>query len=282
MYYEKGGEKLHYIEKGKGKAILLIHGLGCDHRLMEGCMEPVFSKCGGYRRIYVDLPGMGKSKVSLNKASSDEILKILSLFIEENLNESFLIAGESYGGYISRGILSKFIHNIDGLLLICPVIIPHMRSRKLPEKNEEIRIRKNERDFFKSFESKSKNDFLSIAVAATESAYRRFEREIAEGMKVSDREFIKELRKNYEFSFDVDKVIRQKKFNKPSLFLAGRQDTITGYEDVLEIMQDYGRASYAILDMAGHNLQIEQPELFEALVAEWLKRVENETGTGSK
>jgi len=30
--------------------------------------------------------------------------------------------------------------------------------------------------------------------------------------------------------------------------------------------------------VAGHNLQIEQPELFETLVAEWLDRVATEGG----
>ncbi|MFC4336360.1 alpha/beta fold hydrolase [Salininema proteolyticum] len=31
--------------------------------------------------------------------------------------------------------------------------------------------------------------------------------------------------------------------------------------------------TFAVLDMAGHNAQIEQPELFGALMREWLGRV---------
>ncbi|CAM02087.1 hypothetical protein SACE_2808 [Saccharopolyspora erythraea NRRL 2338] len=38
-------------------------------------------------------------------------------------------------------------------------------------------------------------------------------------------------------------------------------------------MPHYPRASFAVLDVAGHNLPIEQPELFGALVLEWLDRV---------
>lgn len=33
-----------------------------DHRLMSGCMEPIFTKREGWRRIYIDLPGMGVTK----------------------------------------------------------------------------------------------------------------------------------------------------------------------------------------------------------------------------
>lgn len=32
-----------------------------------------------------------------------------------------------------------------------------------------------------------------------------------------------------------------------------------------------------MLDVAGHNLQFEQPALFDALVSEWLERVAAET-----
>jgi pimeloyl-ACP methyl ester carboxylesterase len=35
----------------------------------------------------------------------------------------------------------------------------------------------------------------------------------------------------------------------------------------------YPRATFAVLDVAGHNLQIEQPRLFNALMHEWLDRV---------
>ena len=39
-------------------------------------------------------------------------------------------------------------------------------------------------------------------------------------------------------------------------------------------MEKYPRATFAVLDLAGHILQIEQESLFNALVNEWLDRVE--------
>ena len=50
---------LNYEIMGEGQPVLLIHGLACDMNLMKGCMEPVFSNVEGYKRIYIDLPGMG-------------------------------------------------------------------------------------------------------------------------------------------------------------------------------------------------------------------------------
>lgn len=39
----------------------MLHGYSPDHRLMAGCMEPIFNKKSNYKRVYIDLPGMGKS-----------------------------------------------------------------------------------------------------------------------------------------------------------------------------------------------------------------------------
>jgi pimeloyl-ACP methyl ester carboxylesterase len=62
-------------------------------------------------------------------------------------------------------------------------------------------------------------------------------------------------------------------FAGPALILTGRQDDITGYADQYPLLPHYPRATFAVLDVAGHNLQIEQPDLFYALVSEWLDRV---------
>jgi pimeloyl-ACP methyl ester carboxylesterase len=74
------------------------------------------------------------------------------------------------------------------------------------------------------------------------------------------------------FSFDVDAL--DEPFAKPVLVLAGRQDHISGYRDSWDVLEIYPRATFAVLDRAGHRLQMEQEELFNALVNEWLDRVE--------
>jgi pimeloyl-ACP methyl ester carboxylesterase len=52
---------VHYAEQGAGRPVLLLHGAGVDHREPEACFEPVFRGVAGYRRIYPDLPGMGRT-----------------------------------------------------------------------------------------------------------------------------------------------------------------------------------------------------------------------------
>ena len=134
MFFTYQGNKLYYKVIGQGKPVLAIHGLGCSSELMEGCLEPIFEKHADYKRIYLDLPGMGRSDANPAFASADAILEMILNFIETVISgHTFLLAGESYGGYLARGILAKKRLEIDGLLLICPVVAPNPQERILPK-----------------------------------------------------------------------------------------------------------------------------------------------------
>ena len=93
------------------------------------------------------------------------------------------------------------------------------------------------------------------------------------GFAKADGPFVQIVRqtKNYAFSFPVDHLPQP--FTGPSLILTGRQDSGVGYKDQYKFIEQYPRASFVILDMCGHALQIEQAELFNAMVNEWLDRV---------
>ena len=84
---------------GTGKPLLMIHGNYCDHRLMKGCMEPVFTSdsCrktdASWRRIYFDLPGMGETILKKAILSTDDIFDLIVEFIEKVIPENvFYIA----------------------------------------------------------------------------------------------------------------------------------------------------------------------------------------------
>ena len=271
MFFNYYNEKVYYEEFGEGKPILIIHGLACNIELMKGCIEPIFKKVNGYKRIYIDLLGMGKSnKCSLEYASSDKILEMLLSFIKEKIDKEFLLIGESYGGYLSRGILSKCYKNIEGLMLLCPMIIPDDTKRTLPEGN----LKFHDKEFLEKMNKNRRELFLEYMIIANEKMYKRFEKEVISGIEQADNDFIKKLRENYSFSFNVDEEIKMINFSKPSLFITGRQDNAVGYYDLYNLLEDYPRATFAILDTAGHNLQIEQEEVFNSLFLNWLERVE--------
>lgn len=261
---------LNYEIIGNGKPIIMIHGYYPDHRLMTGCMEPVFSVKDSYKRIYIDLPGMGKSESARWITNSDTMLDIVIDFIEKIIpNENFLLAGESYGGYLSRGVIHKMADRVDGVLLICPAIIADYKKRNVAE--HVVLIEDNK--LLSKLTPEDAEVFNSMAVVQSEKIYERYKKEIISGVKRADDNFLRNLQQNgYEFSFDVDRV--DEKFNKPTLMLLGRQDSSVGYKDAWSILDNYPRATFAVLDRAGHNLQLEQVKVFNCLVDEWITRVE--------
>ncbi|WP_102275312.1 alpha/beta fold hydrolase [Cytobacillus massiliigabonensis] len=259
--------EIYYEDIGEGKPIIMIHGFSPDHRLMSGCMEPVFKKRTGWRRIYIDLPGMGLTKNYNEIGSSDEMLTAVLEFIQTIIpGQEYLIAGESYGGYIARGIIQKQQEQILGAAFICPVIIPLAEDRTA----EEHKILKTDEKFLAKLSTEELEDFRSNNVVLDEYTWLRYNREIVSGCKIADEKLLNNVKDKYGFSFEID----QFNFNKPSVFLLGRQDSSVGYKDALKLIDKYPRGTFTVLDHAGHNLQIEQPQLFNTLVDEWLDRIE--------
>lgn len=175
MFYKVQGNDLHYQVIGEGTPILLLHGLTCSSDLMIGCMEPIFERKPGYQRIYVDLPGMGGSSGNLEVASSNAILDILLSFIDAELaGKAFLLVGESYVGYLARGILAEKVSQVLGLMLICPLIKLNPADRILPQKSlvvGDLSIDKEDKV----------EEFFQIAVKQTAHTYQRFEKEVVAG-----------------------------------------------------------------------------------------------------
>jgi pimeloyl-ACP methyl ester carboxylesterase len=86
---------------------------------------------------------------------------------------------------------------------------------------------------------------------------------------------IREHPEKYAFSFDVDHV--PEPFSGPSLIITGRQDAVVGYRDAWNIVEKYPRATYDVLDRAGHLLE-DKTDLVNVLINDWLDRVEESTG----
>ena len=255
---------LHFVSHGDGVPVLALHGWSPDHRLMTGCLEPIFSELSGYRRLYPDLPGMGKSPAG-DIDSSDGIMAALREFIDEQIgDEPFLVIGESYGGYLARGLVVERPEQVRGLAMICPVGVLWHKDRKLPEHV----VLRTEPGVLESLEEGE--DFTDLAVVQTAAALAAYRSDIAPGLALADEAAMERIQKNWALTTPPESG---PPYLGPSLILCGRQDAVTGFEDQFTLLPHYPRATYAVVDVAGHNLQIEQPELLRAFVREWLLRV---------
>jgi len=265
------GVEIHYTTRGEGTPVLILHGFPLDHAVMVGAYEPIFAEREGYLRIYPDMPGMGQSPASDSVQTSDEMLHIMTRFIQEVApDQKVLVIGFSYGAYIAQGMVLKNPDMVDGLMLMAPVTAPDDADRDIPEP----RVIAKDEEAIAMLPEGLAPVILSTTAVQTKPVIERILNEYASAFAGGDGEFLATFRQpeNYSFSFDV----RQSdgSYDKPVLIITGRQDTIVGFAGGYQVSRLYPRATYAVLDRAGHGLYLEQDALFKALVHEWLDRVE--------
>ncbi|MGE7840209.1 alpha/beta fold hydrolase [Lysinibacillus sp. NPDC093712] len=265
-FWKVTNANIYYEVIGEGIPIMMLHGFSPDHRLMKGCMEPIFNESDGWKRIYIDLPGMGKTKDYENISNSDEMLTTVLEFINTFVpDQPYVIVGESYGGYLARGIMQVHRDRILGTAFICPLILPEKQDRTVPSHS----IIAVDQPFLDTLTKQEVDDFSSHQVVLDESNWQRYSNEVLAGCQIADEHFLEKIQQSYGFTFHLEDII----FHQPSLFLLGKQDAVVGYKDAFDVIELFPRATFSILDRAGHNLQIEQSNIFHALVSEWLDRV---------
>ncbi len=266
---------LHHVEYGDGTPLLALHGFTPDHRLMTGCLEPLFTDRPGYRRIYPDLPGMGRTPAG-SVACADDMLAAVETFIDGHLGGApFLLVGESYGGYLARAVAHARPAQVLGLALVCPAGTVIARpERTLPAHTPLVQ----DPAALALLDPDDAAEYVANTVVQTPETARRFTAEVMSGVRIADQSALTRISQQYALSKPPEEGTP---YPGPTLILTGRQDSVTGYADVYPLLDHYPRASFAVLDRCGHNLQIEQPELFGHLINEWLDRVSEATGAGT-
>jgi pimeloyl-ACP methyl ester carboxylesterase len=117
-----GQVAVHFVEHGTGRPVLVLHGAGVDHREAEACFEPVLERVADLRRIYPDLPGMGRTVAPDSLRSADDVLETLLGFADEVTGGTpYLLLGHSAGAYYAEAMAGRRPGQVAGLALLCPL-----------------------------------------------------------------------------------------------------------------------------------------------------------------
>jgi pimeloyl-ACP methyl ester carboxylesterase len=255
-FSESGQATVHYVEHGTGRPVLILHGAGVDHREAEGCFEPLLDGVAGLRRVYPDLPAMGRTVAPETLRSADDVLdKLLHFADEVTRGTSYLLIGHSAGAYYAQAMAARRPAQVAGLALVCP-LLPALRD--VPEHRVVVGSGDVGDEVFQSY-----------FVIHTPEMLERYERCVAPAAALVDRAALQRIGERWELTADDAPA-----FAGPTVVVAGRLDSTVGYAAAADLVDHYPHASLAVLDDAGHALPHEQPELLRALLAEWLARVE--------
>jgi pimeloyl-ACP methyl ester carboxylesterase len=267
--------EFYYEEAGSGRPLLALHGWPLDHRHMQAALEPLFAGRPGWRRIYPDLPGMGRTRAPDWIASQGQVVELIEELIEALLpGQRFALAGTSYGGWLVRALVHDMGARLDGVAAIVPAMYGTSDSPALGRSSPSLprhRVRRADPAFVAALEP-GEEGALDMVVSQDVAVIERWRRAILPAGAVADTAFLERLRvAGYELGFDPDALAQP--FDRPALILTGRFDDVCGYRRAYDLLDAYPCATFAVLDGAGHSLPEEQPALFAALVGDWLDRV---------
>jgi pimeloyl-ACP methyl ester carboxylesterase len=257
MEHLVGDVPIHYVEHGHGTPVLALHGAGVDHREVMACLDPVFDGLTGYRRIYLDLPGMGLTPAPETISSADDVLDLLLEFIDGVIGDQrMLVVGHSAGGYFAQAIVGHKPEQVAGLALLCPLL---SGGGDVPDHEVIHRTGDLGDDEYR--------DYFTVQTAETLDRYEKY---VEPSGRLADHSALARIGERWALTAGPQ---ASDPYRRPTLLVTGRQDSTVGYAATWELLEQYPRATYAVLDRAGHALPHEQPELLRALVTEWLDRV---------
>ena len=252
----------------------MIHGFCADHRLLLG-LDPIFAEQGQWRRVYIDLPGMGMSAAGPEIDSAEAVAEAVVSFARKSFgNETFAVLGNSFGGMIARHVVAEFGDQVLGLALICPVVVAQHGSRTVPAQT----VVYKDPSLMASLEAEDRADYAAMAVVQSSENWSLFRDSVLPGLRTFDQAAIERISSNYALS--VEPEARSPKFHGPAVFVMGRQDHVVGFQDQIRLSDHYLHSTFAVLDRAGHNAHLDQPGITGALLEEWVVRMKHRKQRG--
>jgi len=258
--------------RGEGVPVVLVHGWSDDRRYMIADLDPVFADDGGWRRVYLDLPGHGATPAPSWLSTQDQMLGVVAGFIDAIVQtDRFVIVGSSYGGHVALGIVRSMPDRILGAGLLVPDLPGSDGSRQL----EEAVVLHEDRSVFAALAPDEEWIPRNLVVHERRMLDEIREHEVP-AMRVADRAFLERLEAHYLPTGVAGRP--GPAITGPSLIVTGRQDSVVGFRAAWALLDEFPRATFAVADMAGHWLgRVERPGLFRALVADWLQRMRMES-----
>ena len=130
-WVQMDGYKMHYVDIGRGPAVMLIHGYADSTYCWHENVLPLLD--AGLRVILVDNPGLGRSQrppedfVLSAENLSEEVLKLA-----DKLDlKKFSVVGNSMGGGISIHLSLFYPERIDRAVLVDPACFPQKKAGML-------------------------------------------------------------------------------------------------------------------------------------------------------
>jgi pimeloyl-ACP methyl ester carboxylesterase len=130
MLDQSDGSRLHYVERGSGPPVLLIHGaLMQVEDMAMSLLGPLSER---YRTIAIDRPGHGYSTRPAHTASMAAQARMIHEAMQQLEVEKPILVGHSLGGTVALAYAVQFPEHVSGIVSLSGYCFPTPRVDLMP------------------------------------------------------------------------------------------------------------------------------------------------------
>ena len=210
---------INYAFKGKGSAIVLLHGFLENSSMWKGIILGLSKR---NKVITVDLFGHGKTEnLGYIHTMEEQATMVRSVLKSLNIRKATLI-GHSMGGYVALAFAELFPKNTKGICLMNSTAYPDTAEKKI-NRNRAIEVAKQNHQTFVR---------LSIPLLFSEENQTTLKEEVeavtSEALKISKQGIIASL-EGMKIRKDRTAVLKNTDYKK--LLILGKKDTVLNFEE---------------------------------------------------
>jgi len=264
-YIDLDGRRTHYIEKGEGEPVILLHGFNYDSYLWAENIDALAQR---FKVYALDLWGFGYSTREPLDYGYQLYAEQVLLFMESLGIPSASLVGQSMGGGTAMLFCVQHRQRVNKLVLVDPAGLPNplplmakfFNLKGVGEffsglKTDAIR-KKGLRDLFIYNNELLTDDYFENATRS-----QKIENSTQVGMTILRKQFFDKLSDEISHLAEVD---------VPILLVWGREDQAIPLRVGQEMHRILKGARFEVLDNAGHVPNFERAEDFNRLAVNFL------------
>lgn len=255
------GFAMHYLDKGNGLPVVLMHGFPLDSRIFNHQLE---SLSKDHRAILPDLRGFGQS-TSVDRFSLNQLAEEVHTLLGRLGALPCVIGGLSMGGYVAQSFIRQFSGDVKALILLNTKSAADNDQQKEGRNKMIDTVRRSgsaavaQEMLPKMFSPKTQQNnpkLVTDIIAMMQSCPALTIEHALEAMRDRD-----------------DHVSFLPQINVPTLLITGDGDAITGPSVMGPMHKAIAGSTYVVTPNAGHLSPVENPTFVNDALASFLKKL---------
>lgn len=258
----KTGIKFAYDDAGSGPAVVLLHGFPFNRSMWS---EQVSALQRDFRVIAPDLRGHGESEVTAGVNTMETMARDIAALLDQLQVSHTVLGGQSMGGYVALAFARLFPERLQALVLV------DTRPQGDTAEAKQTRAVQAEKVLNEGMKPIADGMLPKLVTPETLTNRAQVAQRVNEMMLSTPPEGAAAALRGMAERLDHTTFLSH--INVPTLIVVGREDPITPLADSELMHEKIAGSRLEIIENAAHVSNLEQPERFNNVLSEFLRRL---------